>query len=117
MGHYRSECPTWEEKDANYAAYDDSEEVLLMAIKSSPSNSSKTEVWFLDSGCSNHMVGIKEWLYDLNDSYRDYVKLGDDSRMQVEGIGNLKLYIQGRRHCRGQGWPQSPPHFQFFFTL
>ncbi|MCI16546.1 retrovirus-related Pol polyprotein from transposon TNT 1-94, partial [Trifolium medium] len=36
IGHYRSECPSWEQKDANYAyaAYDDSEEVLLMAQRS-----------------------------------------------------------------------------------
>ncbi|MCI62854.1 retrovirus-related Pol polyprotein from transposon TNT 1-94, partial [Trifolium medium] len=53
------------------------------------------EVWFLDSGCSNHMVGTKEWLFDFNENVREFVKLDDDSRIQVQGKGNLKLCIGG----------------------
>ncbi|GAU36545.1 hypothetical protein TSUD_277510 [Trifolium subterraneum] len=48
--------------------------------------------------CSNHMVGNKDWLYDFDESYRDSVKLGDDSKMQVMGKGNVKLSINGRIH-------------------
>ncbi|MCI60192.1 retrovirus-related Pol polyprotein from transposon TNT 1-94, partial [Trifolium medium] len=43
----------------------------------------KKEIWYLDSGCSNHMIGNKEWLFDFNDSFRESVKLGDDSNMAV----------------------------------
>lgn len=94
LGHYQSECPTWEENDANYAEFDDSEEMLLMA-KQEFTNAAADEVWFLDSGCSNHMVGTKEWLFDFDDSFRSSVKLGNDSKMQVMGKGNLKLFIGG----------------------
>ena len=37
----------------------------------------------MDSGCSNHMIGTKDWLFDYDDTFRESVKLGDDSRMQI----------------------------------
>jgi len=80
LGHYQNECPTWEENDANYGEFDDSEEMLLMA-KQEFTNQAADEVWFLDSGCSNHMVGTKEWLFDFDDGFRASVKLGNDSKM------------------------------------
>ncbi|GAU29997.1 hypothetical protein TSUD_160820 [Trifolium subterraneum] len=75
MGHYQSDCPSWGENDANYAAFDQHEEILLMAQQNVETNA-RDEVWFLDSGCSNHMIG-------------------DDSRMEIKGKGNLKLCIGG----------------------
>lgn len=97
LGHYQNECPTWEE-GANYAEFNEKEEVLLMAQESSKEevyDESNVEMWFLDSGCSNHMVGRKDWLFNFDDSFRDFVKLGDNSKMPVMGKGNLKLYIGG----------------------
>jgi transposase InsO family protein len=44
------------------------------------------------------MVGNKDWLYECDENYRDSVKLGDDSRMNVMGKGNLKLNINGKTH-------------------
>ncbi|GAU29902.1 hypothetical protein TSUD_379930 [Trifolium subterraneum] len=95
LGHYRNECPEWE-GNANYVEFLDEEETLLMARTNA--DESKHETWFLDSGCSNHMVGNKDWLYELDESYRDTVKLGDDSKMNVMGKGNVKLSIDGRIH-------------------
>ncbi|PNX56747.1 retrovirus-related Pol polyprotein from transposon TNT 1-94, partial [Trifolium pratense] len=78
LGHFQYECPNWEEDNANYAEFefDEGGEILLMAqgtkeIQSS--NDSKYEIWFLDSGCSNHMVGNKDWLFDYDDSFKDSV--------------------------------------------
>ncbi|CAJ2675758.1 unnamed protein product [Trifolium pratense] len=95
LGHYKNECPSWEES-AKYAAFDDEDEMLLMAKTNY--EEFENERWFLDSGCSNHMVGNKGWLYEFDESYRDTVKLGDDSRMNVMGKGNVKLNINGRTH-------------------
>ncbi|MCH83489.1 retrovirus-related Pol polyprotein from transposon TNT 1-94 [Trifolium medium] len=97
LGHFQSECPSLEEDNANYAQFDEEEEILLMAQESKEikETGSNNEIWFLDSGCSNHMVGNKEWLFDFDDSFKDSVKLGDDSKMAVKGKGNLKLHIEG----------------------
>jgi hypothetical protein len=76
----------------HYAEFNDDEEMLLMAQTDSGS-SSKNQIWFLDSGCSNHMIGQKEWFFNFDDKYKDSVKLGDDSRMSVMGKGSVKLNI------------------------
>jgi hypothetical protein len=41
------------------------------------------------------MIGTKDWLFDFDSNFRESLKLGDDSRMSVMGIGNLKLLIGG----------------------
>lgn len=91
LGHYRNECPEWEKKE-NYAELE--EDVLLMAYIEMQKEEEE-HVWFLDSGCSNYMCGIKEWFVDFDETFRQNVKLGDDRRMMVEGRGNLRLQING----------------------
>lgn len=41
------------------------------------------------------MCGTKEWFTELDNSFSQSVKLGDDKRMMVEGKGNLRLEING----------------------
>ncbi|GAU39416.1 hypothetical protein TSUD_323640 [Trifolium subterraneum] len=95
LGHYHNECPSWEE-NANFASkFNEHEEILLMT-QQQPCTNTSDQVWFLDSGCSNHMIGIKEWLFDFDDKFRETVKLGDNSTMQVMGKGNVKLYLAGK---------------------
>ncbi|GAU27067.1 hypothetical protein TSUD_314290 [Trifolium subterraneum] len=91
LGHYQNECPEWE-GNAHYASYNDDEEMLLMA-KTDQVLNSMNETWYLDSGCSNHMIGHKEWFFNFDNDNRDSVKLGDDSRMTVMGKGSVKLKI------------------------
>lgn len=38
-------------------------------------NSSRENVWFMDSGCNNHMCGTKEWFTDLDEGFRQSVRL------------------------------------------
>ena len=57
--------------------------------------SRREDVWFPDSGCSNHMCANKEWLSDLDEEFRQSVKLGNNSKMVVLGKGNIKLQIAG----------------------
>ncbi|XP_050902116.1 uncharacterized protein LOC127110689 [Lathyrus oleraceus] len=88
LGHYQREYLSWQENDANFAEFDESGELVLMDQRENiKSNSQK---WFLDSGCSNHMVGTEEWLFNFDERFHESVKLGDDSKMQVMGRGNLK---------------------------
>lgn len=55
----------------------------------------KEDMWYLDSGCSNHMCGKKEYFSDLNENFRDSVKLGNNSSMTVIGKGNIRLQVNG----------------------
>lgn len=80
LGHFQYECPKLEEK-ANYA--DEVEEMLLMAYEEEDKEDDETKtekimmtyegadgentrkkVWFLDSGCSNHMSGDQDLFFE-----------------------------------------------------
>ena len=62
-------------------------------------NEAKNEdVRFLDFGCSNHMCGDKTLFYDFNESFRQMVKLGNNSKMTVMGKGNVRLKVNGFNH-------------------
>lgn len=52
-------------------------------------NASKEELWFLDSGCSNHMCGKIEFFSDIDESFRESVKLGNNSSIAMMGKGNI----------------------------
>jgi len=93
LGHFQYECPDWE-KRANYAELDEEEELLLMSYVELH-NSKREVVWFLDSGCSNHMTGNKQWFVELDEEFSHSVKLGNNLRMPVEGKGNIRLEIEG----------------------
>lgn len=114
LGHFQNECPTWDE-EANYADFDDKEEMLLMAYieeedeeidASSETNAERLlmtyagknenirrRAWFLDSGCSNHMSGDRELFSQMNENFKHSVKLGNDRKMEVVGKGNVKLML------------------------
>ena len=67
LGHFRYECPQWE-KEANYAELEDEEEILLMSYVEL-NQSRREDVWFLDSGCSNHMCANKEWFSNFDEEF------------------------------------------------
>lgn len=50
-------------------------------------------MWFLDSGCSNHMSGNKKWFLDLDEGFKHIVNLGNDNRMAVIGKGNVRMQV------------------------
>lgn len=52
-------------------------------------------IWFLDSGCSNHMCGNKDLFCDLDSSFRESVKLGNDSSLTVQGKGKVRMEVNG----------------------
>ncbi|KAM1349487.1 hypothetical protein ACFX10_003613 [Malus domestica] len=53
------------------------------------------ELWFLDSGCSNHMRGKKEIFSKFNDNFRESVKLGNNSRLDVQEKRNMHMEVNG----------------------
>lgn len=81
-------------KGANYAELDEEEEMLLMSYVEIH-QAKRDDVWFLDSGCSNHMTGSKMWFISLDEGFRQSVKLGNNSRMMVMGRGSVKMEVEG----------------------
>lgn len=92
QGHYQFECSSLE-KGVNYAEFDKEEDLLLMA-HTEVSQAEGKGIWFLDSGCSNHMTGDKTWFVELDENYKHSVKLGNSSRMTIEGKGSVIFEVQ-----------------------
>ena len=51
-------------------------------------------LWYLDSGCSNHMSGNKDIFVELNNNYSSQVKLGDGNLQCAQGKGVIAVQTQ-----------------------
>nr|KYP33374.1 Retrovirus-related Pol polyprotein from transposon TNT 1-94 [Cajanus cajan] len=91
LGHFSWECSN-QRREANYV---ENEEEMLLMVHNDITKAIEDIVWFLDSGCSNHMCGKKEYFSDLDETYKDSVKLGNNSSMTVVGKGNVRLRMNG----------------------
>ncbi|KAL5575299.1 hypothetical protein UlMin_016998 [Ulmus minor] len=69
-GHYKSECRTnlnrQSEERTNFAEKE--EEVSLLMV-CHVKEETQPNMWYLDTGCSNHMCGDKKVFYDLDESF------------------------------------------------
>ncbi|GAU34373.1 hypothetical protein TSUD_217130 [Trifolium subterraneum] len=91
-GHYASDCRSKKPKDTSDEAnlveeQSDKEAVTFMAamLEEELANGE----WFLDTGCSNHMTGHKDWFIKFDSSRKSKVRLADSRSIQVEVIGNM----------------------------
>ncbi|XP_014502993.1 uncharacterized protein LOC106763306 [Vigna radiata var. radiata] len=92
LGHFQYECPDWDNK-ANYAEFNDEEEILLMAHEEQQMQ--EDERWYFDSGCSNHMTRNKTWFLNLEEEHSKTVKLGNDTHMTVAAKGSIQIHVNG----------------------
>lgn len=99
-GHYKSECRTnlrYQRGEKSNFAEREEEVSLLMVCH--VKEEIQPNLWYLDTGCSNHMCGDKKAFSDLDESFRSTVKFGDNSTMSVMGKGTIgihtkKYYVQ-----------------------
>ena len=47
--------------------------------------------WYLDSGCSSHMSGRKDWFVNIKPSTKNMVKFANDNTLAAEGIGDVMI--------------------------
>ncbi|XP_020259026.1 uncharacterized protein LOC109835457 [Asparagus officinalis] len=92
-GHLSYEC--WEKSNqvaerSNFVEREqaDTSTVLLTYQESESKNK---DIWYLDSGASNHMCGIKDFFTELNETVQGDVTFGDQSKIPVKGKGNIMI--------------------------
>ncbi|KAI5448106.1 hypothetical protein KIW84_015507 [Lathyrus oleraceus] len=73
------------------------EEMLLMAYIEASEEKGHT-VWFLDSGCSNHMSKDLSLFCTMEEGFKREVSLGNHMKMKVVGKGSVRLNLAGVRH-------------------
>lgn len=49
----------------------------------------KNDVWYLDSGCSNHMTRDKSCFVNLDESVKTEVKMGNGAVTRAHGLGTI----------------------------
>ena len=65
------------------------EEFCLIAYMASTTGSN---IWYIDSGASSHMIGHKRFFRDLQEGgTRIHVELGDDARYHTQGVGTVSF--------------------------
>ena len=69
------------------------EEPVILMMVTQPKRSSD-EIWYIDSGCSNHMTGHREWLVDLDERKKSTVRFSYNRFIQAEGVGNVVVTKQ-----------------------
>ncbi|KAJ0009921.1 hypothetical protein Pint_33443 [Pistacia integerrima] len=67
------------------------EELLLTACIDKHEQSSA--IWYLDSGCNNHMSGNKVLFFDLDKTFRENMKLENNFSISVLGKGKIKIMM------------------------
>jgi len=67
----------------------DSDKVLPMATTNSEEDI--VNLWYLDTGYSNHMIGHREWFVNIDDKVKSKIKFADNSYVTVEGIGKVMI--------------------------
>ena len=60
-------------------------------IATKDSDKATNTEWYLDTGCSNHMTGRKDWLVDLDESVKKNVRFADNSTVKAEGLGRVLI--------------------------
>ena len=88
-GHVKADYWKWE-KQANYVEHEEEKDVkLFMAYEKNAT--AHNNIWYLDSGCSNHMSGAKSSFKELDEAFKSEVTLGDDNQVQVDGKGTVAI--------------------------
>lgn len=98
-GHMKADCWSKDEQsnftkeEGDEGEHIDGEEKLFMAQNEKNEETHQSHVWFIDSGCSNHMTGCKSLFSFLDESDKQKVRLGNGCMLYVEGRGTVKLEI------------------------
>ena len=90
-GHYANECSHKNGEHVNMAESSGNTDEELTVLLAHHDSSSQQDVWYLDSGASNHMCGKKEFFAELKEGAYGSVSLGDSSKLPVEGKGKIKI--------------------------
>ncbi|CAJ2665556.1 unnamed protein product [Trifolium pratense] len=81
-----------EESKANMAKNDSgSEQDPLLMMATTNDDLDKQEGWYLDTCCSNHMTGHRDWLVNYDSSRNSTIRFADSRTIKSEGIGDVLI--------------------------
>ncbi|KAJ0478639.1 hypothetical protein HanHA300_Chr13g0502251 [Helianthus annuus] len=69
------------------------EEGAKALVVGQDSNVRGSFVWYLDSGCSNHMIGKRSLIQSLDESKKVSVRMGNGKCIKVKGQGTIMFEV------------------------
>jgi hypothetical protein len=95
FGHYAGQCPNKKKKQTaasaaveEFSTKFDKEFSLVVCLSTRTTHS---DMWYIDSGASRHMTGVRENLTDLTQIGDVEVVLGDDRVVKAVGCGTVSF--------------------------
>ncbi|KAF7820234.1 Retrovirus-related Pol polyprotein from transposon TNT 1-94 [Senna tora] len=98
FGHRYADCRLRGQQNfntqANIAENQNSGENSETLFLASSNFSVDENVWYLDTGCSNHMCGKKELFSSLDESFNSSVKFGNNTNIPILGKGQISIRLK-----------------------
>jgi hypothetical protein len=92
FGHYAGQCPNKKKKQTavveEFSTKFDKEFSLVVCLSMRTTHS---DTWYIDSGVSRHMTGVREHLTDLTQIGYVEVVLRDDREVKAVGCGTVSF--------------------------
>jgi hypothetical protein len=82
------------EENANFVAKEEVENNDVVLLTNKENSPEKENIWYLDTGASNHMCGYKYMFTELKEVANGHVSFGDTSKVRVEGEGNILIKLK-----------------------
>ncbi|KAI5314902.1 hypothetical protein L3X38_044078 [Prunus dulcis] len=89
-------------QQVNYATQVEAAPTMFYASNVSGAGVTRDEeIWYLDSGCSNHMTGKEDLLVDIDRKVTAKVEMGTGQLVEVTGKGTIVVETKaGKRHIK-----------------
>ncbi|KAI5437083.1 hypothetical protein KIW84_023271 [Lathyrus oleraceus] len=87
FGHIQKDYRFANQQHASFAEGENDEGNLFFACQKAFQEDKN--VWYLDSGCRNHMTGKNETFISIDSSFGSKVKLGNGEHDEVKGKGSI----------------------------
>ncbi|CAL8169314.1 unnamed protein product [Prunus armeniaca] len=100
--HSQRDCRYQKNNEANFTENNDSPEQLFYTCLSACQE--PQDIWYMDSGCSNHMTGNRQCFVKFEENVNSQVKLGDGKLHNVKGKGIIS--VQTREACKLVPWDE-----------
>ncbi|XP_047173234.1 uncharacterized protein LOC124841095 [Vigna umbellata] len=96
LGHFAHECWDGEgaknkpNNEANLAQDESGSEAVMLMAKTSLEVADDSS-WYLNFGCSTHMIGKRDWFVKMSESSHGKIRFVDNNSLSAEGIGKVVL--------------------------
>ncbi|MGV7343322.1 hypothetical protein PJI17_32000, partial [Mycobacterium kansasii] len=84
--------PMNQDERSNYAEASGHEQESSTLLLAQEKGSDQQDVWYLDTGASNHMRGDKKLFVELKEGVHGDVTFGDLSKTPVKGKCKIKIF-------------------------